>query len=91
MHAIHDYAIREVLGMPVWAWALVLSVLAVNDAIKAAKWTRAESFIEAIALSILNVPFLGPALIAKLPVIGWVLHKLAGLDKPATLADTVAK
>ena len=34
---------------------------------------------------------LAQALIAKLPVIGWVLRKLAGLDKPATLADTVAK
>lgn len=77
-----ELAMHQVLGMPTWVWVLVIGLLAINDAIKAAKWTRAESFVEALAMSLLRIPVLGTVILARFPVIGWLLRKLAGLEPP---------
>jgi hypothetical protein len=59
-------------GAPVWVWLVTLVALPVaNELIQRAKWTRAQSILQAVARAML-LPF------GKVPVIGSVLQAFAG-------------
>lgn len=65
------------LGMPAWVWLLIFTLGAVNQAIRAAKWTEAMSIWEGIWRFVLWIPAIGPFL-ERFPIIGLVLRKCAG-------------
>jgi hypothetical protein len=59
-------------GAPVWVWLVTLVALPVaNELIQRAKWTRAQSILQAVARAML-LPF------GKVPVLGSVLQAFAG-------------
>lgn len=61
-------------GAPTWVWLVTLVALPLaNELVQRAKWTRAQSILQAVARAML-VPF------GRVPVIGSVLLAFAGRD-----------
>jgi hypothetical protein len=88
MTQLHAIAVRDLLGMPVWVWALVIFLGGLNEAIARSKWTAAESILQGATRALLKVPALGFVL-ARFPLLGDVLRTAAKLDKaePAPRQD----
>lgn len=66
-----------VAGMPLWAWAIVGLLTAINEAVNRSKSTRAQSLLQWLASVALQIPMVGTVVLAKFPVIGSVLRKMA--------------
>src|SRR5690349_11772880 len=83
MDKLHSILLYVFLGMPVWAWAIVAALVALNEAITRGKWTRAQSAFQGAIRFLLAIPALGKVL-AAMPLLGDVLKWCAGLSPLAT-------
>ena len=68
--------------MPVYVWALLILVGAINEIVRASKWTEALSIWQGVWRFILWIPALGP-LLTRFPFLGPFIQKLAGVDPDA--------
>lgn len=72
----------NLLFMPVWAWLLSVSLVAVSEIINRAKWTKAETLLQGSIRMIVAVPGVG-VLLLKMPMLGLALQIVGKIDDPA--------
>ena len=81
MQQLHDALVYQTAMGPVWAVVLTLVGLPLaNEVVQRAKGTRAESLLQAVAMTLLKIPVLG-VVIAKFPVVGDILYVFSPANK----------
>lgn len=73
LHSLLTYSIG---GAPLWLPTAIVLLAVTSQAVKVAKWTKAERLVQLVALGILKSPFVG-AYIAMIPLLGDILHYIA--------------
>lgn len=72
------------LGLPVWAWAIIAALGAVNELVLKSTRTEARSLWQGLWRFILWLPAFG-GIVARLPLLGQLAVKFAGMDPPPSL------